>query len=242
MLHSRQWHTGWRRLIGSFKLQIIFHKRAIEYRSLLWKMTYKVKGSYDSSPPCTWILQSHMWILYSFTCSHIYIALLYICSHVHHIPITFPYTCSHVHHFQIYTYTYIYCTAIYMFPCASFSNIHASCEPWSSLCNTCVHIHQCCALALARGCWDDSLSSWHIDVVLHSWCSDASLSSWYWHDSMSSWHAHASLCWWHSDASMGSWYLDTLVSSWHRNASVSLRYWIDSLSSWHSDALLSSWH
>ena len=45
--------TGWRRLIGSPKLQIIFHKRATKYRSLLRKMTYKDKGSYDSSPPCS---------------------------------------------------------------------------------------------------------------------------------------------------------------------------------------------
>jgi len=44
--------TGWRRLKGSPKLQIIFHKRAIKYRSLLQKMTYKDKGSCESSPPC----------------------------------------------------------------------------------------------------------------------------------------------------------------------------------------------
>ena len=44
--------TGWRRLIGSPKLQIIFHKRATKYRSLLQKMTYKHKGSYESAPPC----------------------------------------------------------------------------------------------------------------------------------------------------------------------------------------------
>jgi len=43
--------TGWRRLIGSPKLQIIFHKRAIKYRLLLRKMTCKDKGSYESSPP-----------------------------------------------------------------------------------------------------------------------------------------------------------------------------------------------
>ena len=43
--------TGWRRLIGSPKLQIVFHKRAIKYRSLLRKMTYKAKGSYESSHP-----------------------------------------------------------------------------------------------------------------------------------------------------------------------------------------------
>jgi len=44
--------TRWRRLIGSPKLQIIFHKRATKYRSLLRKMNYKDKGSYESSPPC----------------------------------------------------------------------------------------------------------------------------------------------------------------------------------------------
>ena len=43
--------TGWRRLIGSPKLQIIFHKRATKYRSLLREMTYKDKGSYESSSP-----------------------------------------------------------------------------------------------------------------------------------------------------------------------------------------------
>jgi len=48
--------TGWRRLIGSPKLQIIFHKRATKYRSLLRKLTYKDKGSYESSPPCMRII------------------------------------------------------------------------------------------------------------------------------------------------------------------------------------------
>jgi len=56
-LNIKQWlhSTGWRRrLIGSPKLQIIFHKRATKYKSLLRKMTYKDKpeGSYESSPPC----------------------------------------------------------------------------------------------------------------------------------------------------------------------------------------------
>jgi len=45
-------HTGWRRLVGSPKLQIIFHKRATKYKSFLRKMTYKDKESYESSPPC----------------------------------------------------------------------------------------------------------------------------------------------------------------------------------------------
>ena len=50
--HTWVLHTGWRRLIGSPKLQIIFHKRATNYRALLRKMTYRDKGSYESSPPC----------------------------------------------------------------------------------------------------------------------------------------------------------------------------------------------
>jgi len=45
-------YTGWRRLIGSPKLQTIFHKRATKHRALLRKMSYKDKGSYESSPPC----------------------------------------------------------------------------------------------------------------------------------------------------------------------------------------------
>jgi len=51
--------TGWPRLIGSPKLQIIFHKRATKYRSLLRKMTYKDKGSYEASPPCSMIMRMH---------------------------------------------------------------------------------------------------------------------------------------------------------------------------------------
>ena len=64
-------YTGWRRLIGSPKLQIIFHKRATKYRSLLWKMTYKDKGSYESSPPFTLLmhmyvyLHVHSWMIYT---------------------------------------------------------------------------------------------------------------------------------------------------------------------------------
>jgi len=55
-------YTGWRRLIGSPKLQIIFHKRATKYRSLLQKMTYKDKGSYESSPPCTQTLKEKSYL------------------------------------------------------------------------------------------------------------------------------------------------------------------------------------
>jgi len=43
--------TGWRRLRGCLKLQVIFRKRATNYRALLRKMTYEDKASYDSTPP-----------------------------------------------------------------------------------------------------------------------------------------------------------------------------------------------
>jgi len=49
-------YTGWRRLIGSPKSQIIFHKRATKYRLLLRKMPYQDKGAYGSSPPCSTVL------------------------------------------------------------------------------------------------------------------------------------------------------------------------------------------
>ena len=45
--------TGWRRLIGCHKLQVIFRKRATNFRALLRKMTNENKASYDSTPPCT---------------------------------------------------------------------------------------------------------------------------------------------------------------------------------------------
>jgi len=42
--------TGWPRLIGCLKLQVIFRKRATKYRALLLKMTYKDKASDDCHP------------------------------------------------------------------------------------------------------------------------------------------------------------------------------------------------
>ena len=47
--------TGWQRLIGCFKSQVIFRKRATNYRAVLRKMTCKDKASYDSTPPCIYV-------------------------------------------------------------------------------------------------------------------------------------------------------------------------------------------
>jgi len=46
-------NTGWRRLIGCLKLQVIFRKRATKYRALLRKMTCKDKAFYDYTPSCS---------------------------------------------------------------------------------------------------------------------------------------------------------------------------------------------
>jgi len=50
--YSQLPHTGWRKLIGCLKLQVIFRKRATNYRALVRKMTCGDKASYDSTPPC----------------------------------------------------------------------------------------------------------------------------------------------------------------------------------------------
>jgi len=44
--------TGWRRLIGCLEMQVIFRKKANNYRALLRKMTYEDKTPYASTPPC----------------------------------------------------------------------------------------------------------------------------------------------------------------------------------------------
>jgi len=44
--------TGWRRPMGCLTLQVIFRKRATNYRARLRKMTYKDKASCGSWPLC----------------------------------------------------------------------------------------------------------------------------------------------------------------------------------------------
>ena len=63
--NKRRSKIGWRRPIGSLKLQVIFRKRATNYRALLRKMTYENKASYDSTPPCIHCTMSLKELLYS---------------------------------------------------------------------------------------------------------------------------------------------------------------------------------
>jgi len=53
VVHNTCGTTGWRRPIGCLKLQVIFCKRATNYRALLRKMIYEDKISYGSTPPCS---------------------------------------------------------------------------------------------------------------------------------------------------------------------------------------------
>jgi len=75
--------TGWRRPIGCLRLQVIYRKRATNYRAVLRKMTCKDKASYDSTPPCI----SHTYQTYV---SHIRITHTYH-AYVSHIRITHTY-------------------------------------------------------------------------------------------------------------------------------------------------------
>ena len=47
----------WRRLVGCLELQVIFRKRANDYRALLRKMARKDKASYEFSPLCALCLE-----------------------------------------------------------------------------------------------------------------------------------------------------------------------------------------
>ena len=79
--------TGWRRPIGCLTLQVIFRKKANNYRALLPKMTCKNKASYGSSPPCTLLIYLCFVCVSMCVCIHIHIRLN---RHVHiHLNHTF---------------------------------------------------------------------------------------------------------------------------------------------------------
>jgi len=96
-------NTGWRRLIGSPKLQIIFHKRATKYRSLLQKMTYKDKGSYEFSPPCTYSSSPKVVPSLLFSCYDILLCIMCIGMCVYVCVCMFVYMYGYVF---VYMYAY----------------------------------------------------------------------------------------------------------------------------------------
>jgi len=69
-------YTGWRRTTGCLKMQVIFCKRATNYRALLQKMTYIDKVSYESWPPCTHLVLKCTRLHVLISCIHLYV---YMC-------------------------------------------------------------------------------------------------------------------------------------------------------------------
>jgi len=84
---SNNLYTGWRRLIGSPRLQIIFHKRATKYTSLLRKMTYTDNESYESWPPCKMSCFYHHLEIRDMTYAHVHMNTM-SCPY-HHMDITY---------------------------------------------------------------------------------------------------------------------------------------------------------
>ena len=62
--------TGWRRRIGCLTLQVIFRKRATNYRALLRKITYKDKASYESTPCSTSAHATVFLVVLHSNCAH----------------------------------------------------------------------------------------------------------------------------------------------------------------------------
>jgi len=68
--------TGWRRLIGCLKLQVIFRTRATNYWALLWNMTFKDTASYESGHPRSIMLSPSLSL-----CVFLYFSLPFPLSH-----------------------------------------------------------------------------------------------------------------------------------------------------------------
>jgi len=165
------------RLIGSPKLQIIFHKRATKYRALLRKMIYKDKGSYESSPPCmcdetySCIQYEASWIAFSWFLNscHTYEPV----THMHESRHTREWVMSHiwmrhVAHMNETQHTYEWGTLhIWMRICSAFL-IHSS-GSWMCMCDMllymCAMMLYICDLLIYRKRWHDSgCVTWLIHV------------------------------------------------------------------------------
>jgi len=118
-IHNGLIHAGWRRLIGSPRLQIIFHKRVTKYRSLLRKMTYKDKGSCESSPPFICYTTQENWVFpYIYICIQLYV---YIDVHIR----IYMHTSTYIY-ISIHTFTYMY-TFLYMYITDWFISVFSRC-------------------------------------------------------------------------------------------------------------------
>ena len=75
-VHILDTRTGWQGLIGCLKLQVVFRKRATNYRALLRNMTWRDKASCDSTPTqydwvmshirrAGWLHAMHLYTIYT---------------------------------------------------------------------------------------------------------------------------------------------------------------------------------
>jgi len=84
-VQTRHLNTGGRRPIGCLKLQVIFRKKATNYRAFLRMITYTDKASYGSLPPCSvnsimQLSHIHIWI---YTHAYIHTPNIHTCLHTH---------------------------------------------------------------------------------------------------------------------------------------------------------------
>ena len=115
-IHTEHQDTGQRRSIGCLRLQVMFRKRATNYRALLRKTTYKDKASYDFTPHCNNQDPQRMCIyIYMPMCIHKYtyiqkalktamrpLRYVQICINPYSYTCTYlyTYTCIHTEHTQ----------------------------------------------------------------------------------------------------------------------------------------------
>jgi len=131
--------TGWWRPIGWLKLQVILCKRAPKYRSLLRKMTYKDKGSYESSPPCNASPLLRTICVGRYVCTYVCMCVcIYKCTYAYLCVYMCLYVCLIVNihmniDMNVFSYAGMYvCTYLYVHVC-TYENIHMLENPKSSI-------------------------------------------------------------------------------------------------------------
>jgi len=124
--------TEWRRPIGSLKSQVIFRKRATNYRALLRKMTYKDNASYDSTPLfITWDVLQCVAIYCSVWRCGLEISVLLSCSNTSYLSAdrnTLQHIATHCNTLQYIPRNTSYLSADHPV-CASASCAIAACAP-----------------------------------------------------------------------------------------------------------------
>ena len=132
--------TGWRRPIGCLKLQVIFCKRATNYRALLRKMTCEDKASYESSPPCIIRDMTH-----SYVWNDIHLLYFIYTSTRMQQPIEFARTCTHTAICKR-ACVHIFTTYIHLRTCRNASRLRgrAICRKVCvHIFTTYIHLHTC---------------------------------------------------------------------------------------------------